>query len=149
VESGCLAKAEPLLETHITILTAGPLNTLSYAFNVGREDRFKYNFKSITARREGEGGDHLNHFGVSSQGSEYQMKRSCLVRTVNIFISPEKLVLSTMATSAESAEGLTSPPYPLPPADVVQHVDFSKECRMDQPPPPCPPPPASRGCSTY
>ena len=33
-----MAKAEPVLETHITILTAGPSNTLSYAFNVGRED---------------------------------------------------------------------------------------------------------------
>ena len=70
VESGCLAKAKPVLETHITILAAGPSHTLSYAFNVGREDclSVKYNFKSITATREGEGSNHLKHFGVSRQG---------------------------------------------------------------------------------
>ena len=69
VESGCLAKAKPVLETHITILAAGPSNTLSYAFNVGREDCLSTTLSpSITARREGEGSDLLNHFVVSRQG---------------------------------------------------------------------------------
>jgi len=41
---------------------------------------------------------------VSRQGSKCHMKRSCLVRMVNIFMSPGRLVLSNMATSAERAE---------------------------------------------
>ena len=51
----------------------------------------------------------MNHLGVSRQGSKCYTKRSCPVGTVNIFISPEKLVLSNMVTSTESAERINTP----------------------------------------
>ena len=51
----------------------------------------------------------MNQLGVFRQGSKCHMKRSCLVRMVNIFMSPEKLVLSNKASSVESAERINTP----------------------------------------
>ena len=46
---------------------------------------------------------------VSRQGSKCHMKRSCLVRMVNIFISSKKLWLSKVVTSAVNAKRINTP----------------------------------------